>query len=256
LSEKRWLIRTRSKQILGPASKEKIISLLEKSSLSDDDELTSGNGYWFWVKEKALVDKYLYEGAKQGFNPISEAETKLGSIEKEDIEKPLVLDVSNQSMAPHVSTINTDEAIFPNEEELAFPEVVSISDEDLISDNEVIQDDEEIEDETLTSITEMPISDDDTVSLQDDDCDQTSVFENTEKSSEGIEIGEEDTSEEKKSVSTLRYLLIFLMVLVIFVVTLFFYYRTVLGRPVPFIGMNDAHAQSMNSLVKKKLLLS
>ncbi|MCP4913453.1 MAG: hypothetical protein GY909_10055 [Oligoflexia bacterium] len=73
MSEKNWLIRTQQKQLLGPVSKEKIIEFVEKGSLTGEDEITSGNGYWFWVKEKDLLEKYLYGDVPQTFNPISEA---------------------------------------------------------------------------------------------------------------------------------------------------------------------------------------
>lgn len=73
MSEKNWLIRTQQRQLLGPVSKEKIIEFVEKGSLTGEDEITSGNGYWFWVKEKDLLEKYLYGDVPQTFNPISEA---------------------------------------------------------------------------------------------------------------------------------------------------------------------------------------
>lgn len=75
--EKCWLIRTTQRQLLGPVSKEKILSFLEKGALAPEDELTSGNGYWFSVKEKDLVEKYLLGDIPQSFNPISEAPSVL-----------------------------------------------------------------------------------------------------------------------------------------------------------------------------------
>ena len=72
-NEKTWLIRTRAKQILGPATKQRIVELVQKGSLSDEDEVSSGNGYWFWLKEKDLVEKYLFGDIPQEFNPIAEA---------------------------------------------------------------------------------------------------------------------------------------------------------------------------------------
>lgn len=75
--DKCWLIRTTQRQLLGPVSKEKILSFLEKGALAPEDELTSGNGYWFSVKEKDLVEKYLLGDIPQSFNPISEAPSVL-----------------------------------------------------------------------------------------------------------------------------------------------------------------------------------
>tara|TARA_R110002072_G_scaffold1989_2_gene16326 strand:- start:49526 stop:50689 length:1164 start_codon:yes stop_codon:yes gene_type:complete len=73
LSEKNWLIRTQQKQLLGPVAKDKIVEFIEKGSLTSEDEISSGNGYWFWIKEKDLVEKYVYGDMPQTFNPISEA---------------------------------------------------------------------------------------------------------------------------------------------------------------------------------------
>lgn len=75
--EKCWLIRTTQRQLLGPVTKEKILSFLEKGALCADDEIASGNGYWFSVKEKDLVEKYLLGDIPQSFNPISEAPSVL-----------------------------------------------------------------------------------------------------------------------------------------------------------------------------------
>ncbi|CBW27556.1 putative membrane protein [Halobacteriovorax marinus SJ] len=71
--EKCWLIRTKNKQILGPVTKQKIIEFIDKGSLTPEDEVTSGNGYWILIKENNLIDKYVRGDIPQGFNPISEA---------------------------------------------------------------------------------------------------------------------------------------------------------------------------------------
>ena len=67
---KNWLIRTSTDQLLGPATKEKIIELLDRGMLIDDDEISSGNGYWFWIKEKELLNRYIYGNEVQPFNPV------------------------------------------------------------------------------------------------------------------------------------------------------------------------------------------
>jgi hypothetical protein len=86
MNDKTWLIRTVRKKILGPISKEQVIEFIEKNALSKDDEIVSGNGYWFSIKEKDLLDKYLYGDLRQSFNPISEAVSVL-SIQRRSSDK-------------------------------------------------------------------------------------------------------------------------------------------------------------------------
>lgn len=77
--EKNWLIRTKNNQILGPVSVKKLQNLINDGSLCSDDEVSSGNGYWFYVREVDLVERYINKGVKQGFNPVQEAKTVLSS---------------------------------------------------------------------------------------------------------------------------------------------------------------------------------
>ena len=53
---KNWLIRTKSNHILGPVSKDKVVELYQNGSIKPDDEICSGNGYWFFIRESELVD--------------------------------------------------------------------------------------------------------------------------------------------------------------------------------------------------------
>jgi hypothetical protein len=78
---KNWLIRTKSNHILGPVSKEKVVELYQNGSIKPDDEICSGNGYWFFIRESELVDKFLLGTDVQGFNPISEAKDVLTATE-------------------------------------------------------------------------------------------------------------------------------------------------------------------------------
>lgn len=78
---KNWLIRTKSNHILGPVSKEKVLELYQNGSIKPDDEICSGNGYWFFIRESELVDRYLVGSTAQLFNPISEAKDVLTSPE-------------------------------------------------------------------------------------------------------------------------------------------------------------------------------
>jgi hypothetical protein len=71
--QKNWLIRTKSNHILGPVSKEKVLELYHNGSIRQEDEICSGNGYWFYVREKDQLERYLLGNQKQSFNPISEA---------------------------------------------------------------------------------------------------------------------------------------------------------------------------------------
>lgn len=71
--EKNWLIRTHDFQILGPISKEKLLELVNANTLHRDDEICSGNGYWFFYREKDLLQKYVLGSEKQGFNPVQES---------------------------------------------------------------------------------------------------------------------------------------------------------------------------------------
>ena len=71
--EKNWLIRTSRFQILGPVSREKIIELIKKGSLKINDEICSGNGYWFHIRDSDAMNSFLYDFETQNFNNISEA---------------------------------------------------------------------------------------------------------------------------------------------------------------------------------------
>lgn len=99
--EKNWLIRTKNNHILGPVSKQKVRELLEKGSIKGDDELSAGNGYWFFIREKELVEKYIVGEIPQGFNPVTEADTVLSKA-------PAQVD---------------GEDLIPSDDDLAFPDM-------------------------------------------------------------------------------------------------------------------------------------
>lgn len=112
---KNWLIRTQANQILGPVSKEKIKEFIEKGSLAPDDEICSGNGYWFSVKEKDLVEKFLIFGETQPFNPIAEAKDiltvgldtpELSEKEMDSIRLPDQLDLEYPGQGPSQASGN------------------------------------------------------------------------------------------------------------------------------------------------------
>ncbi len=80
MTDKNWLIRTKNNHILGPVSKGKIQELISSSSIKGDDEVCSGNGYWFFVRENELVEKYINTNHKQDFNPVQEASASQQSV--------------------------------------------------------------------------------------------------------------------------------------------------------------------------------
>jgi hypothetical protein len=78
--ERNWLLRTKENKILGPISKKKLKELIQTNSLNPDDEICSGNGHWFQLKEKEFLKKYIEGDEKQGFNPVSEAKNVLTKV--------------------------------------------------------------------------------------------------------------------------------------------------------------------------------
>lgn len=107
--EKNWLIRTRSNHILGPISKEKVVELYQNGSIKPDDEVCSGNGYWFFIREEDMVARFLTGNEVQGFNPISEAKdilTATGEVKpdapREDITLVSGLNVSKLKESPPI----------------------------------------------------------------------------------------------------------------------------------------------------------
>jgi hypothetical protein len=156
--ERNWLIRTNQKQILGPVGKTKVIEFLQKGALGLNDEVMCGNGYWFSIKEKDLVDKYLYGDVPQSYNPISDSKSvlckrenpdktmslnatpanmtsvlKIGQDSTEnmpinsDLEYPDITFVFNTTPVTNVKSVSQaayqDETKLPNPEDLEFPDI-------------------------------------------------------------------------------------------------------------------------------------
>jgi hypothetical protein len=87
--DKNWLIRTKSNHILGPVSKDKVLELYQNGSIKADDEICSGNGFWFYIREEDMINRYLKGTDVQSFNPMSEAKDVLTSgVKIEDIPEP------------------------------------------------------------------------------------------------------------------------------------------------------------------------
>jgi hypothetical protein len=94
--EKNWLIRTKSNHILGPVSKEKVLELYQNGSIKADDEVCSGNGFWFFIREEDKIARFLLGNEVQGFNPISEAKDVLTSSSHHHpvVDKPVEEDIT------------------------------------------------------------------------------------------------------------------------------------------------------------------
>lgn len=102
--DKNWLIRTKTNHILGPISKEKVLELFHNGSIKPDDEVCSGNGFWFFIREDNMVKRFLLGKEVQGFNPVSEAKDVLTSDHKNPGYE------SSQSDITLVNVINPSEA--------------------------------------------------------------------------------------------------------------------------------------------------
>ncbi|MBI2521922.1 MAG: hypothetical protein HYV97_16015 [Bdellovibrio sp.] len=276
--EKNWLIRTRQKQILGPIGRQKLLELLSKNLLAQDDEICSGNGHWFYVKEKSLMEKYIYEGIKQSFNPISEAKDVLNIEGTNPNSHPPheATDAPNSSLESTVvlkmppKTEKVVEAaqtsIKANQERRAKP----------IAQNIVVQD--EVKDHFPQSTDlEYPASEESTSSTaaappvpRDEAAHDGETSKHSESSGPKKKIktdpalllklnhpSEDKTDEIPHEFSKTRndyYLFYILIVMAIVVLVVVFYYRKILNRPLPFLS--DANAQELFLNVHKKYLLS
>lgn len=157
MNERNWLIRTKSNKILGPLSKEKVIEFVQDGTLTEEDELCSGNGFWFWIKEDDLLNKYLFGAEEQTFNPVAEAETKIanklvGLVKTKGIVEtyeggndstPIGMpDIPNDSITTNDNiTINVtedgEEVILPDDGDLDFPDPIDYSNTTLPEHNTV-----------------------------------------------------------------------------------------------------------------------
>lgn len=115
---KNWLIRTKSNHILGPISKAKTCELYKNGSIKPDDEICSGNGYWFFVKESDLIERYLIGEEVQPYNPISEAQDIANAAQGSSVAPAPKADHKADHKDEH-----HDEVKMPNEDDLAFPDM-------------------------------------------------------------------------------------------------------------------------------------
>lgn len=122
--EKNWLIRTHLKKILGPVSKEKVLELLEKNTLVGDDEICSGNGFWFFVREKDLLEKYVYNDESQDFGPLALHSTSKTTVSaQKDSDITLVANVNDLKGAlGGEESKDEGDAVIPSQDDLEFPD--------------------------------------------------------------------------------------------------------------------------------------
>ncbi len=121
--ERNWLIRTSQNQILGPVAKQKLLEFIQKGALGLTDEVTSGNGYWFQLREKELVEKYLYGDLPQGYNPISESKSVLAKREKPDSTSSINFSPANKTQS---TKVDPAQIASPKSEDLEFPDVTLV----------------------------------------------------------------------------------------------------------------------------------
>lgn len=247
-NDRNWLIRTRAMQILGPVSIGKVLELIEKGSLRDEDEVSSGNGYWFCLREKELVERYLEQKNTQGFNPISEAKTVLAKVsEPVVVKKPETVAVP---VAEEAAPLAAEDLEYPDMGEIASPAAQSIEIEPAIE---------------VPALEEVEVEDDE--EFEDDDDDDDGIEEALAQEEFVEEIIEEEEEEEvpeapptpmpkkktKNSKNTKkkksdRYLFVLLILVGFLVVGIVYYYRTIINKPLPGFEssffMNSAYAQS------------
>ena len=122
--ERNWLIRTSQNQILGPVAKSKVLEFLQKGALGSNDEVTSGNGYWFSLKETELVDKYLHGDIPQSYNPISEAKSVLSKRDNPD--KTTSINTAPANKTQILKTSQTP-GVLPANDDLEFPDITVVN---------------------------------------------------------------------------------------------------------------------------------
>lgn len=137
--ERNWLIRTSQQQILGPVAKQKLLEFIQKGALGMLDEVSSGNGYWFSLKEKELVEKYLYGDLPQGYNPISESRSVLAKKDNPDKTTSINSAPANNVVSAVNANTNITQVIkvdfeslnasIPKSSDLALPEKAAIAPE-------------------------------------------------------------------------------------------------------------------------------
>ncbi|MBP9673793.1 MAG: hypothetical protein KBD63_01750 [Bacteriovoracaceae bacterium] len=113
---RRWMIRTKKNQILGPISKVRLLELYHNGSLKTEDEVCSGNGFWFFIREQDLVSKYLLNHEEQNFDPLAEMKeeksaTQVIDLHQLNLKEKALEEAKEESEGPR----------FPQNEDLEYP---------------------------------------------------------------------------------------------------------------------------------------
>ncbi len=237
MSDKNWLIRTHQKQILGPVVKEKIIEFIEKGNLTDKDEISSGSGYWFWVGEKELLKKYVYEDIPQTFNPINEAGNTL-TINGHKTEDAEVEDVAFPGDG-ELEYPDIEDLVYPDESNLGYPDL-SDSSGDSSKKKDVVELAQGLDSEA-------------DISHLDEELERTKIKKKSLNKSEMPNEKHKKKAKINKGKSRNdRYLLFLVLLLTIVLFGIMWYFKTILNKPFPIIGINSVQAQDATSLSKKK----
>lgn len=86
--------------------------MITNRELDPDDEICSGNGYWFYFKERKLVEKYLFGDKEQPFHPVSTANDVLQG--KDEVFTDQSLDQFSEQEEESKS--------FPGQDDLEYPD--------------------------------------------------------------------------------------------------------------------------------------
>lgn len=124
-TDRNWLIRTAQKQILGPVTKQKVIDFVQKGALSPSDEICSGNGYWFHIREQDLLEKYLLGDIPQSYNPISESKTVLARKDAKDQTTSMNANPANITQV--IKLKDLEQTKLPSSEDLEFPDITIVA---------------------------------------------------------------------------------------------------------------------------------
>lgn len=251
-------------QILGPVRQEKVIELLEKGSLREEDEVSAANGFWFCLHEKELVERYLYNSEKQPFNPISEAKSVL-TIEE---QRPISVDKAERR----------EERVSPSQDDLEYPtiEIAPVAPEILDEDEDEDERDDVtmmINEEAIAQIEPLVEKTETNVEVEFEPIEIPAPVEELIQRHRPSEELDEAASTIKihkpkgkkhRPTPTIkkndRYLFVLLILVGLLIAGIVYYYRTVLNKPLPGFEISllipSAQAQSILSsgTSKKKIL--
>ena len=90
---KKWLIRMADGRIFGPLEREQVIQSYRDKLLSEKDEICCGMGYWFYVSEKEIMEKYLFNESND-FGAVSLDNHSDKVFDDVDTDITLISDVS------------------------------------------------------------------------------------------------------------------------------------------------------------------